>query len=70
MKGNCISSNLRINCCLNNDIEGEKKKGREENEGDISSYWMALKTPKTLERKRESTRLYTLENTLRKKLMA
>jgi hypothetical protein len=72
MNGNCIGSNLRINCCLNNDIEGEKKKGREEDEGDISSYWMNLKTLKILERERESTRLYMLENTstLRKKLMA
>jgi hypothetical protein len=34
----------------------EKKKGKKDDKGDISSYWMALKTVKILERVRESTR--------------
>jgi hypothetical protein len=58
MKDKWIGHILRRNCLLKHVIEG-KIEGREDEEEDISSYWITFNKKKILEREIRRTRLHS-----------
>ena len=68
-KANWICHILHRNC-LSNILLKERHKGWEDEEEDVSSYWMTLRKEQILEHERGSTRTWSVEKLLWKRLLA